>query len=156
MPSEYWTVLPLPGNWAVVRGGTCARLLGKVTGRWPPGSTLPNSTRASAVPLVCPGYQASTTAPTFESHGMAIGAPASTTTTVRGLAAATFSINSSCAEGRPRCGRSPPSDSVSSETTTTARFADFAAATASLIPGAKADGVPQASLLEGPVRWSLY
>ena len=108
-----------------------------MTGRWPPGSVWPNSTAASAVPLLSPGYQASSTEATWLSHGMATGAPASTTTTVCGLAAATAEISSSCADGRFRPARSAASDSVSSETTTTAVLADLAAATACAIPGAR-------------------
>jgi hypothetical protein len=42
---------------------------------------------------------------------MAIGAPASTTTTVWGLAAAALEISSFCAEGRLRLRRSVASDS---------------------------------------------
>ena len=38
-----------------VLAGTCERLCGNVTGRWPLGSTLPNSTFARAVPFVSPG-----------------------------------------------------------------------------------------------------
>ncbi len=121
-----------------------------MTGRWPPGSALPNSTAASAVPLLSPGYQASSTEETWPSQGMATGAPASTTTTVCGLAAATAAISSFCADGRFRLARSAASDSVSSDTTTTAVAADFAAATACAIPGASSDGVAQLSDAEGP------
>ena len=48
------------------------------------------------------------------------------------------------------------SDSVSSETTTTAVEAVLAAATAALMPGASADGVPQSSCDESPVIESVY
>src|SRR5579862_1529274 len=150
MPSEYCTWPPVPGNWLAVDAGTCDRPAGKVTGRWPPGSVPPNSTEASAVPLLSPGYQASTTEETWLSHGMATGAPASTTTTVCGLAAATAEISSFCADGRLRLARSAASDSVSSDTTTTAVLADLAAATAWAIPGASSDGVAQLRLAEGP------
>jgi hypothetical protein len=81
---------------------------------------------------------------------MTTGAPASTTTTVCGLAAATAEISSFCAEGRFRLGRSAASLSVSSETTTTADDADLAAATARLISGARSDGVAQLRLADGP------
>ena len=111
---------------------------------------MPNSTSASDVPLVCPGYQASTTDATWLSHGIAIGAPASATTTVCGLAAATAEISSFWAEGRSRLSRSVASDSVSSETTTTAVEADLAAATAASMPGFRAEGVPQLRLLDCP------
>src|SRR5579863_682046 len=150
MPSEYCTSPPVPGNWLAVEAGTCERLAGKVTGRWPPGSVWPNSTAASAVPLLSPGYQASSTAETWLSQGMATGAPALITTTVCGLAAATAEISSFCADGRDRPTRSAASDSVSSDTTTTAVAADFAAATADAIPGARSDGVAQLSDADGP------
>ena len=72
---------------------------------------------------------------------------------VCGLAAATAEISSSCAEGRLRLRRSVASDSVSSDTTTTALEADFAAATAGAMPGARSDGVAQVSALAcGPRR----
>src|SRR5215467_7981793 len=142
MPSEYSTWLPLPGNCVVLLVGIWLRLAGNVTGRWPLGSVWPNSTLASEVPLVWPGYQASSTPATDDSHGIATGAPASTTTTVCGFAAATAEISSSCADGRFSDSRSVASDSVSSDTTTTATDADLAAAAAALIPVARTDGVP--------------
>ena len=76
---------------------------------------------------------------------MATGAPALTTTIVRGLAAATAEISSSWADSRFSDGRSAASDSVSSETTTTAALADWGALTAALMPGASAVGVPHSS-----------
>ena len=100
--------------------------------------------------MLSPGYQASTTAATWLSQGMATGAPASTTTTVCGLAAATAEISSFCADGRLRLGRSAASVSVSSETTTTAVVAALAAATAWLMSGARSDGVAQLRLADGP------
>src|SRR5436190_10343553 len=153
MPSEYSTFPPTPGNWAGVEAGTWDRLCGNVTGRCPDGSVAPYSTLARAVPLLSPGYQASTTAATWPSHGIATGAPASMTTTVCGLAAATAEMSSSCADGRLRSGRSAASVSVSSDTTTTATRADLAAATAWLIPGASADGVAQVRADELPLIW---
>src|SRR5581483_8904339 len=122
----------------------------KVTGRWPLGSALPNRTLASAVPLLSPGYQASTTEATWLIQGMTTGAPASITTTVCGFAAATAEISSFCAEGRFRLGRSAASVSVSSDTTTTAVLAALAAATACAIPGARSDGVAQLRLADSP------
>src|SRR6202035_4884181 len=156
MPSEYCTVEPFPGNWAVVEAGTWLSDDGNVTGRCPPGSVWPNSTLASDVPLVCPGYQASTTPATWDSQGIATGAPASITTTVCGFAAATASISSSCADGRLSDGRSVASDSVSSEPTTTAVDADCASLTAALMSGASADGVPQSSCDDWPLIDSVY
>ena len=102
------------------------------------------------MPLLSPGYQASTTEATWLSQGMTTGAPALTTTTVCGLAAATAEISSFCAEGRFRLGRSAASVSVSSDTTTTAVAADLAAATAWLMPGARSDGVAQLRLADWP------
>src|SRR5580693_7965024 len=154
MPSEYCTWPSTPGNWLGLDAGTCERSVGKVTGRWPLGSTWPNKTAASAVPLLSPGYHASTTEATWLSHGMTTGAPASSTTTVCGLAAATAEISSFCAEGRFRLARSAASDSVSSDTTTTAVEADLAAATAWAIPGASSDGVAQLRSAEGPPPFS--
>src|SRR6202050_4827362 len=148
MPSEYSTCPFWPGNWLGLDAGTCDSPTGKVTGRWPPGSTRPNRTAASAAPLLSPGYQASTTEATWLIHGITTAAPASITTTVRGLAAATAEISSFCADGRFRLARSAASDSVSSETTTTAVRAALAAATARAMPGARSDGVAQLSLVD--------
>src|SRR5580700_7527773 len=155
MPSEYSTRPFWPGNCLGLEAGTCDSPTGKVTGRWPPGSTRPNRTAASAAPLLSPGYQASTTEATWLTHGITTGAPASITTTVRGLAAATAEISSFCAEGRFRLARSAASDSVSSDTTTTAVDADLAAATAWAIPGARSDGMAQLRLAEGPPPLSV-
>jgi hypothetical protein len=140
----------------VVLAGTWLRLAGNVTGRCPPGSVWPNSTLAREVPLDWPGYQASITAATWDSHGIATGAPALITTIVFGFAAATASISSSCAEGRLSDGRSAASDSVSSDTTTTAVDADWAALTAALMLGASADGVPHSSCDDWPLIDSVY
>ena len=85
------------------------------------------------------------------SHGIATGAPALITTTVCGLAAATAEISSSWADGSYRLGRSVASDSVSSETTTTAVDAAFAAATAAVMSGARSDGVAHSSCEESPL-----
>src|SRR5580692_10772967 len=126
MPSEYSTCPSSPGNWLGLDAGTCDSPTGNVIGRWPPGSTRPNRTLASAVPLLSPGYHASTTEATWLIHGMTTGAPASIPTTVRGFAA---------------------SDSVSSETTTTAVLAALAAATARAMPGARSDGIAQLRLV---------
>src|SRR5215472_6830795 len=124
MPSEYCSILPLPGHCVGLLVCIWLRRTGNVTGRWPLGSVWPNSTLASEVPLVWPGYQASSTPATCDSHGMATGAPALITTIVCGFAAATAWISSSCADGTLSEGRSAASVSVSSETTTTAADAD--------------------------------
>src|ERR1700733_9136837 len=148
MPSEYSTCPFTPGNSAGVEAGTWDRSTGNVTGRCPLGSVLPNRTLASAVPLLSPGYHASTTEATWLIHGMTTGAPASITTTVCGFAAATAEISSFCADGRFRLARSAAS--VSSETTTTAVFADLAAATADAMPGASCEGVAQSRFSDSP------
>src|SRR5580700_5615910 len=158
MPSEYSTRPFWPGNCLGLEAGTCDSPTGKVTGRWPPGSTRPNRTAASAAPLLSPGYQASTTEATWPIHGITTAAPASITTTVRGLAAATAEISSFWADGRFRLTRSAASDSVSSDTTTTAVEADFAAVTACAICGDRSSGVAQLRLADGPPpeSWSVY
>src|SRR3984885_2198134 len=156
MPSEYCTVLPLPGNCAGLLVGIWLRLAGNVTGRWPLGLVWPNRTLAREVPLVWPGYQASSTPATWDSHGMATGAPASITTIVCGLAAATAEISSSWADGRFSDGRSVASDSVSSATTTTAVDAARAAFAAAVMPGASAVGVPHSSADEAPLMDRVY
>src|ERR1700733_1144082 len=118
MPSEYCTSPPVPGNSLGVEAGTCDRSVGKVTGKWPLGLVWPNSTDARAVPLLSPGYQASTTEETWLIQGIVTGAPASTTTTVCGLAAATAEISSFCADGRLRLARAAPPGPAASGTTT--------------------------------------
>src|ERR1700733_3226240 len=148
MPLEYSTCPSSPGNWLGLDAGTCDSPTGMVTGRWPPGSTRPNRTAASAVPLLSPGYQASTTEATWLIHGITTAAPASITTTVRGLAAATAEISSFGAEGRFRLARPAASASVSPEPPTTAVRAVLAAATARAMPGARSDGVAQLSLVD--------
>src|SRR3984885_9513633 len=150
MPSEYSTCPFTPGNSAGVEAGTWDRSTGNVTGRCPLGSVLPNRTLASAVPLLSPGYHASTTDATWPIHGITTGAPASITTTVCGFTAATAEISSFCADGRFRLARSAASDSVSSDTTPPAVLAAFAAVTAAAMPGASSDGVAQLRLADGP------
>src|ERR1700685_589310 len=117
MPSEYCTSPSTPGNWAGVDAGTWDRSAGKVTGRWPDGSTAPKRTAASAVPLLSPGYQASTTEATWLSQGMATGAPASTTTANAAdlAAAAAWLMPGARSDGvaQLRLADSPPPDSCS-------------------------------------------
>ena len=78
------------------------------------------------------GNQATSTAGTSSIQGSSTGAPAFTTTTVRGLTAATRRTSSSWRPGRARESRSKPSLSTSSvvPTTTTAASASAASATA--------------------------
>src|ERR1700691_1814696 len=112
MPSEYCTSPLVPRDSAGVEAGTWDRSVGKVTGRWPLGSVWPNRTEATAPPLLSPGDQASTTEETCLIHGVVPGAPASMTTTVCGLAAATAEISSFWADARLMLAGSAASDSV--------------------------------------------
>jgi hypothetical protein len=75
-------------------------LRGKVMGSLPDGLTSPNSTEAMALPLSCPGYQASITPATLSSHGMSTGPPVLSTTIVAGLAFATASISRAWSPGK--------------------------------------------------------
>ena len=68
--------------------GTSSSRAGRVHGRRPLGSIAPESTAASDRPASCPGSHHQSTAGTSSSHGSSTGAPAFTTTTVRGFAAA--------------------------------------------------------------------
>ena len=74
--------------------GTCgcgrsASLLAKVTGSFPHGFASPKRRFASASAPRMPGNQISMTPLTCSLHGMATGPPVSSTTIVRGFAAAT-------------------------------------------------------------------
>src|ERR1700735_1721083 len=111
MPSEYCTVPFCPGHCAVVLAGTWDSEVGKVTGRWPDGSAVPKSSAAMAVPSSWPGYQASKTPLTEESHGMVTAEPVLSTTTVFAFAAATAEIRLFSALDRVMLVRSLPSDS---------------------------------------------
>src|ERR1700738_3970980 len=91
---------------------------GKVTGSLPLGLTLPLRRSTSAGPAVSPGYQVSSTAWTELIHGMRTAEPVSSTTMVRGLAAATAATRASWLPGRARLVRSWRSASVSWTTTT--------------------------------------
>src|SRR5277367_1639211 len=112
MPSEYCTVPFSPGHCAVVLAGTWESEVGKVTGRWPDGLVLPNRTDAIAAPSSWPGYQASSTPATEDSHGIVTAEPVFSTTIVCGFAAATAEISESSALPRSMLVRSLPSDSA--------------------------------------------
>ncbi len=101
--------MPFPGHCAVVWAGTSARLAGKVTGSLPDGLVSPNSSAARAVPTPWPAYQFSSTACTWPSQGMVTAEPVLSTTTVRGLAAATWEISAFWLPGRSMLVRSVPS-----------------------------------------------
>src|SRR5580704_19323623 len=131
MPSEYCTVPPVPGHWAAVLVGTWDSDVGKVTVRWPDGSALPNSNAAMAVPSCWPGYQASNTPATEDSHGMVTAEPVFSTTIVCGLAAATEEISELSALDRSMLLRSLPSDALLL-TNTTATLDEAASAAAEL------------------------
>ena len=84
---------------------------------------------AIAVPSLWPGYQASRTPLTEDSHGMVTAEPVFSTTMVLGLAAATAEISELLALDRSMLDRSLPSDSeVLTKTTATLDFAASAAA----------------------------
>ena len=101
-------------------------------GSRPVGSDSPTKMSASASAPSSPGYHGTSTAPARSAHGISIGEPALTTTTVRGLAATTASTSSRCRPGSDRSCRSCPSDSHCplDPTTTTATSAAAAASTA--------------------------
>ena len=75
----------------------------------PPGSSSPDSTRASAVPNCSPGYQTCSTAATSSSHGIRTGPGVLSTTMVRGLRCATSVMSRSWSPGRASDCRSIPS-----------------------------------------------
>ena len=84
-----------------------------------------------AVPSCWPGYQASNTPATEDSHGMVTAEPVFSTTIVCGFAAATAEISELSALGRSMLLRSLPSDS-SLLTNTTATLDEAASAAAEL------------------------
>ena len=127
-----WTVPSTPGNVLGERCGVSDSFAGKVIGSRPDGSTRPDKTAAIAAPSSCPGYQSSSTAETRSSQGINTAPPVLSTTTVRGLAAATASMSAFSSPGRSRLGRSAPSV-VWSPAKTMATFERFAAATAASI-----------------------
>ena len=110
-------------------------------GSLPDGFTSPKSRLATTLPSSSPGYQASRIAGTWSIHGMSTGAPLLSTTTVRGLAAATAATSASWLSVSASDGRSRPSASLS-PTMTTATSAAFAASTAAC--WAAASGPPGA------------
>src|SRR5919205_1675850 len=128
-PSEYVATPFTPGYCAVVLAGTSAAARGNVTGSRADGLKSPNRMPATALPSSSPGYHASTIAGTRDTHGMSTGPPVLSTTTVRGLAAATAEMSASWLPDRARLVRSVPSASLS-PTITTATVAAFAAAAA--------------------------
>src|SRR5665647_1205356 len=115
--------------------GTSASVPGQVVGSRPPGSTAPLSTSARASPYCSPPNQVSTIAATSCRQGISTGDPEFTTTTVRGLAAATACTSASWWPGRASDDRSKPSDSTWAlvPTTTIATSAAAATRTASSI-----------------------
>ncbi len=128
--------------------GSPSSLTGQVVGSRPPGSTAPSTTSARASPISWPPNQASRIAGTSSAHGSSTGAPALTTTTVRGFAAATRRTSSSWRPGSASESRSKPSLSTSSvvPTTTTATSASRASASARARPSSSgSDGSPALS-----------
>src|SRR5262249_36559529 len=120
-----------PGHCAAPDAGTWDSDTGKVTGRCPDGSALPNSSAAIAVPSSWPGYQASSTPLTEDSQGIVTAEPGFSTTIVFGFAAATAEIRLSSALPRSMLVRSLPSDSPRL-TNTTATLDEAASAAAEL------------------------
>src|SRR5204862_5215289 len=107
---------------------------GNVMVSLPCGLALPKSRSARTLPSSSPGYQASSTAGTLDSHGMSTGPPVFRTTTVWALAAATAETSEFCPLGRDRLDRSLPSLSLLPTMTiaTSDDRARFAAAVVSL------------------------
>src|ERR1039457_2886113 len=132
MPSEYCTVPFWPVHCAAVDAGTWDSEVGNVTVRWPDGSELPNSSAAIAVPSSWPGYQASSTPATEDSHGIVTAEPVLSTTIVWEFAAVTAEISEFSALDRPMPDRSLPSDSLLL-TNTTATLEDAASDAAELV-----------------------
>src|SRR5258707_715496 len=131
MPWESCPVPPVPGHCAAVAAGTWDSEVGKVTVRCPDGLAWPNSSAAMAGPSCWPGYQASNTPATEDSHGMVTAEPVFSTTIVCGFAAATAEISELSALDRLMLLRSLPSDS-SLLTNTTATLDEAASAAAEL------------------------
>ena len=108
MPSRYST-------WRVVSSKFSAEGkivdAGNVSARRPPGSASPTSTSQIADPAAWPPRYASTTAAGRSAQGNSTGAPLTSTTTVRGLAAHTAATRASWSGGRASVVRSKPSAS---------------------------------------------
>ena len=106
-----------PGS-AIERWRSASTRAGKVTGSFPPGTAAPTSRSAVASPPSWPGYHMSRIDRTSFTQGISTGYPLLSTTTVRGLAAATASMagpagpaGSGWVGRRPRClpcRRTPP------------------------------------------------
>ena len=103
----------------------------------PLGSNLPNSTSATALPPVVPGYHASSSAGAFAaSSGIVSGRPFISTTTYGLPVAAICWMSASCCPGRPMSLRddASPESPAGSPTTTTVTAAFCAAWTAAPNP----------------------
>ena len=132
-------------------------------GDWsrPPGSSSPNSTRASAVPNCSPGYQTCRTAATLSSHGIKTGPGVLSTTTVWGLLRATSVMSLSWSPGSASDCRSIPSpDAWLTITTAASHWAARAAASSIKLSGgcqpSRTSGrSPNSSMTSaGPVSYS--
>src|SRR3954454_7738678 len=162
MPSLSFT----PGYWVCVLVGGSACDFGNVCGSLADGFTSPNRSAAIALPSSWPGNHACSTLFTWPSHGITMGPPVVSTTTVFGFAAATALTRSSwlpepygaqptsvqnLAFASVMSGRSTPSDSPS-PTKTTAMSAALAAAMAS------ACELPSVNVTRSPsavARWEM-
>src|SRR5664279_1311133 len=87
------------GGCVTVVCGKSATLSGKVMGSLALGFTSPNKMLATASAPLLPAYQTSSTPLTLSIQGMVTAVPVSSTTMVRGLAAATAVINASWLSG---------------------------------------------------------
>ena len=86
--------------------GTSESARGHVSASRPVGSASPESKSASAPPIACPASPRSSTHGTRRSHGNATGAPPRSTTTSRGVAAATASTSAFICAGSSMSERS--------------------------------------------------
>lgn len=83
----------------VIYEGLCSKRRGKVTGSFPPGEALPNSTSPKALPSSLPRNQPWTTAEASSIQGISTGLPEMFTITARGLTFRTASTSRSWAPG---------------------------------------------------------
>ena len=127
----------LPVGSSLYEIGIWPTLRGNDIGSFPPGSTLPNRTSATALPPSVPGnHDSSRPGALSASHGIVSGRPFISTTTYGLPVAAICWTSASWSPGRLMSLRdeaSPESD-AGSPTTTTVTAEDLAALTASLKP----------------------
>ena len=112
---------------------------------------------AIAAPLCCPGYHASITPATFDSHGISTGPAVCSTTIVRGFASATALISAFWSPGSSSDGRSIPSleTSLANTIATRARRAARTAAACSEGSGRAQPTWSAAPPIEEPVAYVM-